>query len=82
MNTTLAIPILPAFLQFEQPGTHKAAYGGRASGKSQWAAARCVMLGTMAAHERETEDFWGFDAAPFVTFCISHLSSLSTRKDP
>jgi phage terminase large subunit len=47
MNTTLAIPILPAFLAFEQPGTHKAAYGGRASGKSQWAAARCVMLGTM-----------------------------------
>jgi phage terminase large subunit len=41
------IEVLRAFYPLHQQATHKAVYGGRASGKSHWAASYCIMQGTL-----------------------------------
>ena len=47
MQNKADIEVLRAFYPLHQPATHKAVYGGRASGKSHWAASYCIMQGTL-----------------------------------
>jgi phage terminase large subunit len=43
MQNKADIEVLRAFYPLHQPATHKAVYGGRASGKSHWAATYCIL---------------------------------------
>ena len=47
MQNRADIEVLRAFYPLHQPATHKAVYGGRASGKSHWAASYCFLEGTL-----------------------------------
>jgi phage terminase large subunit len=47
MQNKADIEVLRAFYPLHQPATHKAVYGGRASGKSHWAATYCILQGTL-----------------------------------
>src|SRR6516165_1467329 len=47
MQNKADIEVLRAFYPLHQPATHKAVYGGRASGKSHWAASYCILQGTL-----------------------------------